>query len=833
MPFPLDPFHDERSYSERKVEKSAPVPISNIIENLPPEITAQGKEAEDVYIETLKKSKKLDTYCEVKVILVGNDKEQTLQVENRLRELNQKNKALYNFLDNEALEIGSFATTCVPAIITLNPDYDKTLKSIIQENKIPENIFEKFKELKKNQIDSYNSVRIKKIAPSIANFEINNTYRFEPFYPIAHKKTKNSEADLMLRTHGLDMDYFKRLADEYGAKRMGNIWHVYTREELFAIFYEVLEHVMSHRSHDLDIDYIKRLTDETGVKRIGIIWHEYNGKELFGVFYDVLEQLVSHPNFNSSHSDFSASNSTEQSDISKYPLDYYAFFVNRHQNLIENYLIVTWNYNNLKIYKNIQKLFFTNRTIYILLYAPNESLKDIYAKIEQIQQVGINSPIILVIQAGDWNKINLEELHKNFPNIDNVLVSDDISSIYDLRKKIEELLTNGSDLDKILSSRFPKTWLDLKYELNFLRETSPYIQQFEFFELCERYNIIESEEQEILLTTLHHLGVVIHFDDDQSLVDFIFLDYQWINEAIEALVNDNTVQSNNGYFNQEDLKRIWSEKKLKLHLGKLLSIVTKKSLNFCYKLDNNNYLIYDLIPFQIPISFIPQISDLRIKLYFEKFLHLDIFYYLLARIFTSFSEPKFGKNGIVVKNEKFELVFFINFELNSIEVCIQCKDMNKKIEIMGVVNSIIDKIQNQFTRFTITRKAPCHCNTCLSSDNRHEFDLIMLEKRMAGKKSHTIECPVSGDDIQLRDLIGVIDFDIIDDVNTLIKNNDLTDAIELLEYKHPNNVELIGLSSRLNELERQDISDTLSRDNYTVERNKIIKSLLKLSQLLQ
>jgi len=513
------------------------------------------------------------------------------------------------------------------------------------------------------------------------------------------------------------------------------------------------------------------------------------------------------------------------------------YLVNRQNRKQGNFLATIWNFDEQKIYHGIQKLFFTKRTIYLLVVDNRNAINDIYNKILSIKSFGGSSPIILTyIQESSDKAIApvFFELQKNFPELEIVSIKkDQKNSFIQLRRVVESLIFQNNELDQTLSSHFPRNWIDLRYEINALRRDKNFINLADFMRICDKHNIDE-EAGEILLEVLHQLGVVVHFKDDNSLRDTIFLNYNWINDAIKILVNSPEVIDNQGIFNEATLSRIWNRNPYKYDVGKLLSIITKKSLAFCFELTPKKYMLPDFISInEEENTFTRQKGDLNLVLNYHPFLPDEIFNKLLVAFGGNAYNSKFWKHGMIADKDNCKIYITQEPLENKIKIAVQGNVLKEKIELLGVIRNTFHELNKDYEMINLLEEIPCICAVCSIEKSPYHFSYEALKKRMLVKSSATIECPKSFQDVRLVELIGIVDLIKKSKVNEFIAKGFFDMAIDALKHALPGNNEVIQLESKFNSNERENREGVISKDEYNLERNKIIKSLIASADFIE
>jgi len=271
----------------------------------------------------------------------------------------------------------------------------------------------------------------------------------------------------------------------------------------------------------------------------------------------------------------------------------------------EEVKIHCWDFGGQEIMRATHQLFLSERCVYIVVL---DSRKDENPEhwLKQVMAISSNSPIFMISNKIDEhldNNLTQRYLKEKYPNIVGFYkVSCKNNVGIDQLKK--DIINQVAELDMrnfVLASN----WLEVKQELEVLKETSDHISYQKFEDLCCKHGITEYVIQDILLTLLNDLGQVIHFKELEELQTQV-LNPSWITEGIYALINSDKLAEQNGVLTKNQAERILSNKLEKnRYKGKgsyLMQVMEQFEL--CYKIPstkniNPRYLIPDLLPTEL------------------------------------------------------------------------------------------------------------------------------------------------------------------------------------------------------------------------------------------
>jgi GTPase SAR1 family protein len=293
-----------------------------------------------------------------------------------------------------------------------------------------------------------------------------------------------------------------------------------------------------------------------------------------------------------------------------------------------NIKVNIWDFGGQEIYHSTHQCFFTKRSFYILVLnnRNNEQQNRIEYWLELVQQLGNNSPIIIVGNNSDEHPLDINkgfyinQFPKLFSYLDKTEQKNAIievscknghniatlkQSICDAISKLEVLKVAENKIDNWAN------WLKVKTELEEEKSKNlDYISYAEYEEICQRNNVIDSVEQRELIKYLNDLGVVLYFydnekdntehtDDKNELKKIAIFNPVWITKGIYKLITAENLKIYNGLVPEENLKSslIEDRKYNDSNYRVILEMMTKFSL--CFKIPDSSEIEY-LIPSLLP-----------------------------------------------------------------------------------------------------------------------------------------------------------------------------------------------------------------------------------------
>ena len=159
------------------------------------------------------------------------------------------------------------------------------------------------------------------------------------------------------------------------------------------------------------------------------------------------------------------------------------------------------------------------------------------------------------------------------------------------------------------------------------------------------------------------------------------------------------------------------------------------------------------------------------------------------------------------------------------------------------MNTVIDTLDDihdtaQFANLRVEKLVPCPCPECIRAHTRGQepyfFKYNFLIKKLTRNGNTKVDCEKSTDEVYISAILkqsGVRVFK-IDDIKNLIAADKIEEALNLLRGEYNESDEVILLMNRLTNLEKENHGNRLERKDYTVEKARIVESVMAiLSQI--
>lgn len=408
----------------------------------------------------------------------------------------------------------------------------------------------------------------------------------------------------------------------------------------------------------------------------------------------------------------------------------------------EDYKLNVWDFGGQEIYHSTHQFFLTNRSLYVLVWDARQ--EDEYGRIDYwlntVESFAGDSPIILVINKCDERKnvkyVDLKSLQNNFEQIVDVY---EVScrhgnGIYELEHSIK---TETVKLP-LINIVWLSSWIKIRKHLEELASSKDVISFTEYQDICQQYNVKEGEAKS-LSQYMHDLGIILHFQEDVLLKDFVILSPDWGTDAVYKVLDaeDDLLQNRNGTLFIEDLPEIWTDRVAYPEDKYALILRLMENFQLSFELNRNKaFLIPELMENEeIELDGVNFNDSESLTFQYE-------YEFLPAGIMTRFIVK--AHNYLLDKNEHNKVCWkkgaylqykdslgkarlFDNVSNKRIEIQIVGPNKRQNRELLQRIRSNFDEIHNSINKLKLKEKIQCNCNSFCE----HKYDyktLLRLEE---------------------------------------------------------------------------------------------------------
>ena len=265
-----------------------------------------------------------------------------------------------------------------------------------------------------------------------------------------------------------------------------------------------------------------------------------------------------------------------------------------------NIQINIWDFAGQEITHATHQFFLTRRSLYLLVLGSrgDEKSNRLEEWLKIIQNLGGESPVIIVCNKSDEHQMNLDEraLRGKYPNIREIVKVSCKKGTN--TKKLKQLILKEISQMPHVFDPFSKKWFAVKQRLEDLKEN--YIPFEDYLKICDEEEVVEDIDRETLIKFLHDLGVVLNFRDDRRLNDTNVLKPEWITEGVYKILTSKLLDDAHGVLTLEMVGKILDNRRYPKHKHRFIVQMMQK-FERCFPLKTDEtFLVPDLLPKQQP-----------------------------------------------------------------------------------------------------------------------------------------------------------------------------------------------------------------------------------------
>ncbi len=257
-----------------------------------------------------------------------------------------------------------------------------------------------------------------------------------------------------------------------------------------------------------------------------------------------------------------------------------------------------WDFGGQEIMHATHQFFLTKRSIYLIALdtrlTSEENRIEYWLKI--IQSFSDASPVLVVGNKIDQHQLDIDRfnLQKKYPNIIGFFETSAATGagIEHLKSAIAEQVNQMPNVRDLVV----EDWLRVKTALEERHEQTNFIDQDEYIKLCVENRVLGEGNQFALLSVLHDLGVILHFQDNPRLESLGILNPQWVTNGVYRIVNSKILFNNHGVLTLSMLNDILNLPEYPRN-KRLFIIDMMKRFELCFDLgQDKTFMVPDLLP---------------------------------------------------------------------------------------------------------------------------------------------------------------------------------------------------------------------------------------------
>ncbi|MEO0683921.1 MAG: COR domain-containing protein, partial [Cyanobacteria bacterium J06649_11] len=448
---------------------------------------------------------------------------------------------------------------------------------------------------------------------------------------------------------------------------------------------------------------------------------------------------------------------------------------------------------------SIDKIFYPKWSLYVLVENTRSgSAENIEAWLYKQKTYAGDSPVIIVLNEVDDQTIELEDdqLKAKYGNIAGIFRIN-LEDNRGLQSVIDSIQDQVAQLSHI-GQEIPTSWMSIRQELNLI--PNPYMAVPVFVGICQEngVNVLKQSDLTRISSYFHNLGILFHFSDDSALRDYIFLDKEWLINAIYKLLDSSIVSSSNGLLYRSKVAEVWRYDEYRDSTRQLLSLMEKFDLLIRgSRVDFGTYIVPHLLPGKRPYYDWEQNSTVRIRYHYD-FLPETVFLRFLGTIQHLIKDNLLWKSGVVLADEGIAEVIAGD---NTITIRVEGTNSNS---FRDSIISALERVNKDFNNIKVksTTEIPCNCSLCIKDDNPEFYDLKDLVALYIRNESKVL-CPRSSEAIDINLLFtslgfpttGPVDIAALDQYRNSIESTDAEEVAVILRKLQEIRITNVDLSN--------------------------------------
>jgi len=324
--------------------------------------------------------------------------------------------------------------------------------------------------------------------------------------------------------------------------------------------------------------------------------------------------------------------------------------------------------------------------------------------------------------------------------------------------ELERCLRYLAEQLPVAKKPYPNNWADIRAELERRRDEN-YITQQEYFKICRENQLPERASALILSDILHTIGVCLHYQKSELLRQYVFLKNEWATGAVYKILEDPQVaEVNKGFFDRDDLRRIWADDDYAEMRPQLLELM--QQFKMAYPLPNQReFVTPPLLPPAPPADWDLPDSPTILEMFVEyKFLPKALLTQFIVSRHADIDRGRtlVWRNGVVLRwsaDTVAEVKAFKSRGRDALYIRAQGGDRRG---LLTAILKTLRELHADYSGIEAYEIVPCPCSVCSSKQNeseKHFFDFANLQNRLE-RGRRTVECDKSLEEVDLVQLLG-------------------------------------------------------------------------------
>ncbi|HMQ63814.1 MAG TPA: COR domain-containing protein [Flavilitoribacter sp.] len=498
-----------------------------------------------------------------------------------------------------------------------------------------------------------------------------------------------------------------------------------------------------------------------------------------------------------------------------------------------------WDFGGQDLYHGTHQFFFSQQSLYVLLADTREQKTDFSYWLNTLEQLaGTESSLFILMNKREDHKWKIDEpgIRTRFGDMLKESVTIDLSipeEMLPLRERIRYWVLRLPDIGQELI----ESWVRIRDDLS-IEETN-FITFDRFLEICRNHGQTDPADVSLISRYFTRIGVFTHYIDDPNLRDRIYLNSNWLCKTVYKLLEDKTIIELNGRLNKQQVTQIWAKGDLVWEIDKLSALLERFGL--MYQAGKEVFIIPEHLPQQQPYSkweFENAENILHFRYRFDKYMPKG----LMSRLIVSLH--RHIKNQDLVWNRGFNIEYqgakaeIIEDYGGNNQFDIRIAGMMQR-DLLVIITQAFDQLLGQFEKLNPEKGIKCPCKKCSTIKDPYFHLTIDIEQALitkAHKPNPTVECKRSFDDIPIRDLLAVIDYEkVLQNLKrTAQKHPELSDQLDkvakmVIELRQEIKTGFRQVNEKLGEIQfdQQQIMADLEQDKVPLDIQKEVMAAIQ------
>ena len=423
-----------------------------------------------------------------------------------------------------------------------------------------------------------------------------------------------------------------------------------------------------------------------------------------------------------------------------------------------------WDFGGQEIQYVLHQYFFTERSLYVLLADGRKELPNFNYWFEIIATLGRNCPVLVVLNENGGKPVktfNINEYRDQFGNYlesieeRSVNFYDDSDGKFDkLKAEIEHKTSNL----RHIGSPLPKTWVDVRKELEKLKAEKSYIEKDEFLKVCEKCNLTNKDYIAQVIDYLHDLGIALNYKNDSNLSNKFILQPNWVIDALYIVLQDNKIEMDCGMFEVSYVDSLWEKEGYSpTDCDILLGLMQKGKFEIAYKLKENKFIVPILLPYKPAVEYkLDVVNEIQTIIEY-KFMPKGIVPRLIVRLHKSIllkeGQQVVWNKGVLLSHHNSTAEVIEKEQSKQISIKVSGENSIHNKEILTIIRNEIVGIHYEWfdNHLKYEELVPCVCDVCKKAVEKQFYRLSVLENALM--KGKDIQCQTSFESVNTRELV--------------------------------------------------------------------------------